>query len=116
MASLEPNKTLTDSSEVRLSFSDGRDPSQVAVLMRPKVALRSAAASNTAALLGLGQVVPGAYEVELQEAGSRCTLISSVAVGCFVGYVAAGGTEGNCTKDRTACDESVQWRDPTTNR
>ncbi len=91
-----------------MSFSDGRDPSNIAVLLRPKVALRSTAASNTAALLGLGQVVPGAYEVELQEAGSRCTLLSSVDVGCSVGYVAAGGTEGNCTKDRTECDESVQ--------
>jgi hypothetical protein len=59
--------------------------------------------------------VPGAYEVELQEAGSRCTLLSSVAVGCSEGYVAAGGTDGNCTKDRTDCTAD-QWRDPTTNR
>jgi hypothetical protein len=113
----DPNVTkLTDNSTLNISFSDGRDPTNIAVLMRPKVALRSATASNTAALLGLGQVVPGAYEVELQEAGSRCTLLSSVNVGCSKGYVAAGGTEGNCTKDLTDCIDTVQWRDPTTNR
>ncbi len=91
-----------------MSISDGRDPTNITVLMRPKVALRSSTASNTAALLGLGQVVPGAYEVELQEAGSRCTLLSSVVVGCSEGYVAAGGTDGNCTKDRTQCDDEIQ--------
>jgi hypothetical protein len=106
---------LTDSSTVTISFSDGRDPTNITVLMWPKVAIRSATASDTATLLGLGQVVPGAYEVELQEAGSRCTLVSSVAVGCSEGYVAAAGIGGVCTKDRTECTAD-QWRDPTANR
>jgi hypothetical protein len=116
-ATFTPNPNVTkwtDNSTFTISFSDGRDPSNIAVLMRPKVAIRSATASNTAALLGLGQVVPGAYEVELEEAGSRCTLLSSVTVGCSEGYVAAGGTGGNCTNDFTECIDTIQWRDPTT--
>jgi hypothetical protein len=114
---LNPNVTKwTDNSTFNISFSDGRDPTNITVLMRPRVALRSATASNTATLLGLGQVVPGAYEVELQEAGSRCTLLSSVNVGCSEGYIAAGGTGGNCTKDLTQCIDTIQWRDPTTHR
>jgi surface protein len=119
VATFVPNPSvtkLTDNSTVNISFSDGRDPSQVTVLMRPKVAVRTASASDTAALLGLGQVVPGEYEVELQEAGTLCTLLSSVAVGCSDGYSAAGGTDGNCTKDSTECIDTIQWRDPTTKR
>ena len=105
----DPNvKDLTDTSTFNISFSDGRDPTNITVLMRPQVALRSTTASNTTALLGLGQVVPGAYEVELQEAGSRCTLLSSVNVGCSEGYVAAGGTDGKCTKDLTECTDTIQ--------
>ena len=64
VATFLPNATqLTDSTTVSLGFSDGRDPSQVTVLMRPKVAVRTASASNPSALLGLGQVVPGEYEI-----------------------------------------------------
>jgi hypothetical protein len=67
-ATLVPNMTqLTDNTTVSLSFSDGRNPSKVTVLMRPQVAVRTASASNPFALLGLGQVVPGNYEIELEE-------------------------------------------------
>ena len=65
-ATFQPNTTqLTDNATLSLGFSDGRDPSQVVVLMRPKVAVRNASASSPSTLLGLGQVVPGLYEIEL---------------------------------------------------
>jgi hypothetical protein len=106
---------LTDNTTVSLGFSDSRDPSQVNVLMRPKVAVRTASASNPSALLGLGQVVPGDYEIELEQGGSRCPLVS-VNVGCSPGYQATGGINGTCRlKDTTVCTAD-QWIDPTTKR
>jgi hypothetical protein len=110
-----PNVTkLTDNSSVYISFSDGRNPTDIALLMRPKVAVRTAFASNTTALLGLGQVVPGDYEVELQEAGTRCTLLP-VNVGCSEGYVAAGGTDGVCVLAKNNCTPQ-EWPDGTSCR
>jgi hypothetical protein len=115
VATFLPNATqLTDNATLSLGFSDGTDPSQVTVLMRPKVAVRTASASNASALLGLGQVVPGEYDIELEEGGSRCPLVL-VNVGCSPGYQAAGGVNGTCLKDTTVCTAD-EWRDPTTNR
>jgi hypothetical protein len=109
VATFLPSVTqLTDNATVSLNFSDGRDRSQVSVLMRPKVAVRTAPASNTSALLGLGRVVPGEYEIELEEGGSRCTLSSSVSVGCSPGYSPAGGVGGVCTLTNTTC-RADEW-------
>jgi hypothetical protein len=108
-----PNKTLTDNATLSLGFSDRRDPSKVTVLMRPKVAVRTAPASNPSALLELGRVVPGEYEIELAEGDTKCTLLSSVNVSCSADYVR--GLSGTCIKDTTDCTDD-QWKDPTTNR
>jgi hypothetical protein len=107
---------LTDNSTLILSFPDGRDPTNITMLMRPKVGVRSASATDASGLLGLGQVTPGNYEIELAEGGTRCTLFTSVTVGCSTGYVAAGGVSGTCIKDTTACNATSEWRDPTTRK
>jgi hypothetical protein len=109
VATFLPSTTqLTDNTTVSLGFSDGRDPSQVTVLMRPKVAVRTVSASNPSALLGLGRVVPGEYEIELAEGDTRCTLSSSVSVGCSPGYSPAGGIDGVCISANKTCS-SAEW-------
>jgi hypothetical protein len=104
---------LTDNTTLSLTFTDRRDPSEFTVLMRPRVSVRTSLASNPTALLGLGQVVPGDYDIELEQNGSRCALVS-VNVGCSAGYRASGGVNGTCISATTECDRNKQWRDPTT--
>jgi hypothetical protein len=100
--------TLTDNSTLSLSFSGDRDPTNITVLMRPKVEPRTSSATNISALLGLGQVIPGTYEIELEEAGSRCTLRSSVDVSCSGGYIPAGGVAGKCIPISQICRDD-EW-------
>ncbi len=109
VATFQPTATqFTDNATVSLSFSDGRDPSKVTVLMRPRVAVRTASASNPSALLGLGHVVPGEYEVELAEGDTKCTLSSSLNVGCSAGYSPAGGIGGVCVPTNNNCS-GAEW-------
>jgi hypothetical protein len=106
--------SLTDNSTVGLSFLDGRDVSNIVVLMRTKVDVRPAPASNVSALLGLGRVSIGTYEIELDQAGVRCVLLDSVNVGCADGYVATG-VGGTCRDSAVRCDAS-EWQDQTTRK
>jgi hypothetical protein len=114
VATFLPNTTqLTDNATVTFGL---KNASAVTVLMRPTVVVRNASASNPSALLGLGKVVPGDYDIELEEGGSRCTL-RTVTVGCSPGYVPAGGTAGVCILPilNNTCTE-LQWHDGTSCR
>jgi hypothetical protein len=105
--------TVNDTSTIRLSFADPAVASNVRVLMRPVVPAREKSALDVSALLGLGEVAPGKYEIELEMAGTRCRKLSSVTVRCSDRYVAQGVdgkcVEATCTGDEWA-DESGRCR------